>query len=289
MTAQTILITGAGSGFGRELALQLAESGRRVIAGVEIVAQVAELEEHASRRGVHLTIEKLDVTDPADRERVRGWDIDVLVNNAGISEGGSVADIPEEALRRQFEVNVIGPAALTRDVARRMARRRSGSIVFMSSVAGLSTDPFAGAYSASKHAVEALASALRAELAEFGVRVATVNPGPYLTGFNDRMFESWRRWRDEPSDRLFDYERIAFPHAQYDPAIAVRDALPVITGESAAYRTVTPAEFAAGVKEQQEGEWGRRTDGPAQRDELVQTAYNMEPGTPVAPGGANAG
>lgn len=124
-------------------------------------------------------------------------------------EGGATADIPEERLRRQFEVNVFGPVLLTQGIARRMAARHSGRIVFMSSVAGLTVDPFTGAYAGSKHAVEAFADALDQELAEFGVTVATINPGPFFTGFNDTMFETWREWRDNPADRLYDYSALA--------------------------------------------------------------------------------
>lgn len=82
----------------------------------------------------------------------------------------------------------------------------------MSSVAGLTVDPFTGAYSASKHAIEAFAIALDKELKYFGIQIATINPGPFLTGFNDRMFETWKSWRDTPEDRVFDYSQLAFPH-----------------------------------------------------------------------------
>ncbi|GGO99069.1 hypothetical protein GCM10012280_64690 [Wenjunlia tyrosinilytica] len=95
-----------------------------------------------------------------------------------MSGGGATADIPEERLRRQFEVNVFGPVLLTQGIAGQMAARRSGRIVFMSSVAGLTVDPFTGAYAGSEHAVEAFADALDQELAEFGVTVATINPAP---------------------------------------------------------------------------------------------------------------
>lgn len=214
---KTILITGAGTGFGHEVALRLAAKGFDVIAGVEIAAQVHAVTEDAKKRGVSLRVEKLDVTCEGDRQKAADWDVDILLNNAGISEGGSVADIPAENLRRQYEVNIIGPVMLTQLVLRKMVTKKKGRVVFMSSVAGLTTDPFAGAYSSSKHALEAIASALSQEVKEFGIEVATVNPGPFLTGFNDRMFETWKSWQDDPSRRLFDYSKIAFPHEQYDP------------------------------------------------------------------------
>ena len=68
---------------------------------------------------------------------------------------------------------------------------------------GLNTNPFTGIYSTSKHAVEASAETMSLELQEFGIEVATVNPGPFLTGFNDRGFETWKSWEDDSSQRLF--------------------------------------------------------------------------------------
>ncbi|MFF8564694.1 SDR family oxidoreductase [Streptomyces albidoflavus] len=278
--AGTILITGAGSGFGKEVALRLAADGHDVIAGVEIIAQVSAVRAEAQERGVDLRVEKLDVTDPGDRERALDWDVEVLLNNAGVSEGGSTVDIPAERLRRQFEVNVIGPILLTQPLARRMARRGSGRIVFMSSVAGLTVDPFTGAYAASKHAVEAFADALDQELAEFGVTVATINPGPFLTGFNDTMFETWKEWRDDPAERLFDYSALAFPHEQYDPEPVYATTVRVLLGEDRRYRHLLPEEMEPQVREQVAAEWDRQlNDG--RRPALVQEAYDIAPATPV--------
>ncbi|NHO31391.1 SDR family oxidoreductase [Acetobacter fallax] len=282
MTTGTILITGAGTGFGREVALRLAEHGHDVIAGVEIVAQIKTLQDEAKLRNAKLRVEKLDVTCPADRHKASAWNIDVLLNNAGISEGGSMVDIPAENLRRQFEVNVVGPALLTQVFARKMAARKTGKIVFMSSVAGLTADPFAGAYSASKHAIEAMASALQQELREFGVEVATINPGPFLTGFNDRMFETWKSWPDDPSERLFDYTKIAFPHEQYDPEPVFETTIGVLTGKIDTYRNVEPKDIISQQKEQLEALWTlRSTSDLGKRAGLVQKAYDIKPGTPV--------
>lgn len=249
--SQTILITGAGTGFGREIALKAAEQGAHVIAGVEIVAQIASLQEEARRRGATLQVEKLDVTDPNDHARAWTWGVDVLLNNAGISEGGSIADIPAENLRRQFEVNVFGPLLLTQGFAKQMVRKGKGKIVFMSSVAGLTVDPFTGAYAASKHAIEAFAEALHAEMLEFGVQVATVNPGPFLTGFNDRMFETWKAWRDDATARVFDYSKLDFPHEQFDPEPVIATTLKVLLDKDGPYRNVVPLDYPKQVKVQQ--------------------------------------
>ncbi|MGI4861223.1 MAG: SDR family oxidoreductase [Janthinobacterium lividum] len=279
----TVLLTGAGTGFGNEVALRLAAQGLDVIAGVEIAAQVQAVKEQAKARGVTLRVEKLDVTHEGDRRKACAWDIDVLLNNAGISEGGSMVDIPAENLRRQFEVNVIGPALLTQGIAKQMVARKKGKIVFMSSVAGLTVDPFSGAYSASKHAVEAMAEALQKELREFGIEVATVNPGPFLTGFNDRMFETWKTWEDDPSTRLFDYEKLSFPHEQYDSEPVFETTIGVITGEILTYRNVEPKEIIAQQREQLDAAWELKVDQDlGKRFELVQKAYDISPETPVA-------
>jgi short-subunit dehydrogenase len=278
----TVLVTGAGTGFGYEVSLRLAKRGLDVIAGVEVVAQVHSLEQEAKRRGVSLRVEKLDVTHEGDRLKAAEWDVDVLLNNAGISEGGATVDIPAENLRRQYEVNVVGPLMLTQLIAKKMVLKKKGKIVFMSSVAGLTADPFAGAYSSSKHAVEAIAEAMSLELREFGIEVATVNPGPFLTGFNDRMFETWKTWQDDPSTRLFDYNKLAFPHEQYDPEPVFETTIGVITGTVDTYRNVEPKEIIDQQRKQIDSAWTRKSrEGLGKRAELVQKAYDIEPGTPV--------
>src|SRR5262245_4330642 len=140
----TIFITGAGSGLNNGAALELAARGFEVIAGVEIYPQVRTLEIQAKERGVNLRIEKIDITKEGDRRRAASWDIDVLVNGAGIIEGGAIVDIPAENMLRQFEVSVFGAVLLTQGIAKKMIAKRSGKIIFMSSVVGILSGPFVG-------------------------------------------------------------------------------------------------------------------------------------------------
>ncbi|MEG0475985.1 MAG: SDR family oxidoreductase, partial [Carnobacterium sp.] len=225
MVQETFLITGAGTGFGKGIALGLAEQGEKVIAGVETMSEVSAFEKEAKEKKLDIQVEKLDVTNPADRERACTWDVDVLLNNAGISEGGSLVDIPEEHLRNQFEVNVFGPILLTQKIAKAMVKKQRGKIVFMSSVSGLMADPLSGPYGGSKFTLEAFAESLSKELQEFKVQVAVINPGPYLTGFNDREFEAWKTWQDNPEERLFDYKQLAFPYEQLDPEELIKEGI----------------------------------------------------------------
>jgi NAD(P)-dependent dehydrogenase (short-subunit alcohol dehydrogenase family) len=280
---KTALITGAGTGFGHEVAMRMAEKGFNVIAGVEIYAQVQTLKRQAATRGVSLQVEKLDVTDDGDRRKALTWNVDILVNNAGVLEGGSVVDIPALNIRREFEVNVVGPLLLTQGIAKQMVKRGKGRIVWVSSREALNVNPFTGIYSASKHAVEAIAQTMSLELQEFGIEVATINPGPFLTGFNDRGFETWRSWLDEPSERLYDYSKLAFPRAQFDPEPVYATMTAVAAGEIDTFRNLEPKSMIAETKSNMEAPSNRKvTDGLGSRPASVQKAFEMKPETPVS-------
>ncbi|MHB1252078.1 MAG: SDR family oxidoreductase [Acidimicrobiales bacterium] len=191
---KNVMITGAGSGFGKLTALALAERGHHVIATTETDEQARALREEAPQLEVH----RLDITT-RDVERVYDWTIDVLINNAGVGETGPLADIPLERLRHLFEVNVFGTLNVTQAVLRAMVANASGRIIIMSSIAGVIAAPGFGPYSMTKYALEAMGKAMRAELAPLGIDVTLVNPGPYLTGFNDRMANSMWEWFNDQS------------------------------------------------------------------------------------------
>lgn len=276
-------MTGAGTGFGHEAAMRLAEKGFDVIAAVEIWAQMQTLKRQAAERGVELRVEKLDVTDAGDRKKALAWDVEILVNNAGVGEGGSTVDIPAANVRHQFEVNVVGPLALTQGIAKQMVKRGSGRIVWVSSREGLNVNPFTGVYSASKHAIEAIAESMADELQEFGIEVATVNPGPFLTGFNDRMFQTWQSWEDDPAERLYDYSKLAFPRAQFDPEAVYATLTAVAAGEVDTYRNLEPKSMLEETKTLIMAPWERKTkDGLRTRPKKLQASFEMKPETPVS-------
>lgn len=280
---RTVLLTGAGTGFGLEASMRLAEKGFDVIAAVEIYAQVQTLKRQAAARGAKLNVEKLDVTNEGDRKKALGWNVEILVNNAGVLEGGSVLDIPGSNMRNEFEVNVIGPLLLTQGIAKQMVKRGTGRIVWVSSREGLNVNPFTGIYSASKHAVEAIAQTMALELQEFGIEVATVNPGPFLTGFNDRGFETWKSWVDDPSERLFDYSKLAFPRAQFDPEPVYATLTAVAAGEIDTFRNLEPKSMLEETKANIEAPWRRKIrDSLGTRAASLQKSFEMKPETPVS-------
>ena len=187
---KTVLITGAGSGFGRMAASQLAQRGHKVIATVLNDQQAAEL----SKAEPKLTVAKLDITK--DVTAVDKWDPDVFIANAAIGQTGPLSLIPLERLRAVFEVNVFATFAITQRVAQKMRRKRAGRIIIMSSIGGVRAGVGSGPYTMTKHAIQAFGTALRAELKMFDVDVCTINPGPYATGFNDRMAMNPGDWFD---------------------------------------------------------------------------------------------
>jgi len=191
---KNILITGAGSGFGKLSAALLSERGHLVIATTETEEQADALRAELPQ----LRVEKLDITSD-DVRKVDDWTIDVLINNAGVGETGPIADVPLDRLRRLFEVNVFGTMAITQAVLKGMVERKSGRVIIMSSIAGVLSAPAFGPYAMTKHALEAMGKAMRGELAPLGIDVTLINPGPYQTGFNDRMADSMWEWFSDKS------------------------------------------------------------------------------------------
>ena len=110
-----------------------------------------------------------------------------------------MSDVPDDRLRKVFEVNVFGTVAITQAVLPAMATQGSGRIIIMSSIAGKFAAPGFGPYAMTKHALEAMGKAMRAELAPQGIDVCLINPAPYNTGFNDRMADSMWEWFDDTS------------------------------------------------------------------------------------------
>lgn len=179
------LVTGASSGIGRAVAVAAAADGHRVFATSrhpESMEDIAGTEKLA-----------LDVTDSrsiagaVETAVAAAGRIDVLVNNAGYGQMGTVEDIPMAKWRAEYDVNVFGLIETTKAILPVMRERRSGYVVNIGSIAGRIAYPFGGAYCSSKFAIEAITDALRLELEPFGIRVVLIEPGAIRTRFNDRV------------------------------------------------------------------------------------------------------
>jgi len=221
--SKTVLITGAGSGFGLGAALELAKRGHSVIATTETDRQAAEL----AKAHPQLTVAKLDITNPKDLAKLDLYEPDVFIANAAMGQTGPLSVIPLERLRKVFEVNVFGTFAVTQRVALKMRKKKSGRILIVSSIAGVRAGVGSGPYAMTKHALQAFGTSLRAELAAFNVDVALINPGPFATGFNDRMANDPGPWFDrkkaDPEDvKVMEALVQRITVGQLDPADVVK-------------------------------------------------------------------
>ena len=185
---QTVLVTGASSGIGKETARRLVQEGYVVYAAARRVEQMRDLEDLGA------TVLKMDVTREEDivagveRIRAERGGTDVLINNAGFGLYGPVEETPLDAARYQFEVNLFGLARLTQLVIPRMREKGAGKIVNISSIGGKVYSPLGSWYYATKHALEGWSDCLRWELKRFGIDVIIIQPGLIRTEFGSVAF-----------------------------------------------------------------------------------------------------
>jgi len=180
---KTILITGAGSGFGLGLAHALHGLNHHVIA----VCQFDEQSTQFSTEGIESMV--VDVTVDKSVSQLSSLKPDVLVNNAGRGQLGQIATVKMSDVQDVFNVNVFGTLRVTQAVLPSMRERGSGRIIIVSSIAGVFSGLLSGPYSMTKHALEAMAKSLKVEEEPYGIEICKLNPGPYSTGFNDDMVE----------------------------------------------------------------------------------------------------
>ena len=185
-----VVITGASSGIGRAMAIKWAARGASLVLSARNEKALAEVARDVASAGGEAFVEAGDVTDESHRQRLitravtEKGRIDVLVNNAGRGYYAAIRDVDVAELEALFALNVIAPLRLTQ-LALGPLVTSGGTVVMVSSVAGVAVAPRMGAYAASKFALEAIAMAARAELRTLGVRVVVVRPGPVETPFRE--------------------------------------------------------------------------------------------------------
>lgn len=244
---QVWLVTGASRGMGVEFARAALDAGHAVVATGRDTDAVAE----AVGERDDLLVAKLDVTEPDDAESAtqaavdRFGRIDVLVNNAGISEKGFFEEMTIEEIKRQLEVNLFGQMYVTRAVLPVMRDQRSGHVISISSGAGLSGFAFSSAYAASKHGLEGWTDSLRDEIEPFGIDTTVVNPGFFRTtlisersmSFTDPEFDDYDERRAEQTEWWLDQGG-----QQPGDPVKLAEALVEIAGEED-----PPRRFVAGA------------------------------------------
>ncbi|MCY4305447.1 MAG: SDR family NAD(P)-dependent oxidoreductase [Aestuariivita sp.] len=210
MTRRTILITGCSSGIGEDTAYALKKKGWRVFASCRKEADCIRLRENGFDSVV---------IDYNDHDTIKGGfssvleatdgNLDALFNNGAYGCFGAVEDLPTEGLREIFENNFFGWHELTRLVIPVMRTQGHGRIIQCSSILGFVYLPWRGAYTATKHALEAMSNTLRLELRNTNIHVILLEPGPITTQFRVNsipVFERWFDWRNSPNKLKYESE-----------------------------------------------------------------------------------
>ncbi len=181
---KTVLITGASTGIGYHAALTLHQQGYRVFATARQLKDVENLKS-LGLESVQLDLCNTDSITAAVQQISAACNgkIDVLFNNGAYGQPGAVEDLPTAALRTQFETNVFGWHELTNQIIPLMRQNGFGRIIQNSSVLGLVTMKYRGAYNASKFAIEGLTDTLRLELQDSPIKVSLIEPGPIVSRF----------------------------------------------------------------------------------------------------------
>jgi len=235
-TQKAVLITGASTGIGRNIAETLAAEGHFVYAGARKQADLDELNAIKNIQAIRLDVTVQEEIDAAvETVRKSGRGLYGLVNNAGVAVIGPMIEVDEDDMQFQMDVNLFGPYRVTKAFSPLLIESK-GRITTTGSISGILSGMFAGPYSMSKHAVEGFTDSLAREMEKFGVRVSVVEPGNYNSAISDSVRrrmeqrgqtvegslfeEELQQFMDRPSDRSRykepDEVSAAVMHAMFD-------------------------------------------------------------------------
>ena len=221
----TVLITGASRGIGKAIAEIFAANGHDLfLSSRNEVTLYKAMEELQTRHpSASIKAKAFDLSDKQQAKELGSWCLkyaipDIVVNNAGLFEPGSVNNEPEDLLENQLAINLYSAYHLTRTLLPKMMERKSGHIFNMCSIASLHAYHNGGAYSISKYAMHGFSKNLREEMKPHNIKVTSIHPGAVLT-------DSWSGY-DNSSQRIMEAEDIAkmvFAASQLSPAACVED------------------------------------------------------------------
>ena len=188
--SETAVITGASSGVGESLAIQLSDAGYRVVLAARSEDKLNAIAEEIQSKGGNSLVVSTDVSQPEQinnlKERALEYgDVSVVINNAGLGKFSKVEDVAIEDWDRQLDVNLRASFLVSQAFIPGMKQRLNGTLAFMNSVAGKKGYPYSAAYVASKYGMRGLADSLREELREDNIKVISIHPGAVDTPFWD--------------------------------------------------------------------------------------------------------
>ncbi|GAE31414.1 3-oxoacyl-[acyl-carrier protein] reductase [Halalkalibacter hemicellulosilyticusJCM 9152] len=202
------IVTGASSGFGLHITIELAKAGFTVIATMRNQSKKHVLHEAIEDPQIlkRIRVTELDVTDSLSIQAFQDYiqsisPIVLFINNAGIAQAGFAEELCIDAYRQQFETNLFGVIAMTQVILPHMRTNRKGTILMMSSISGRIGFPGLSAYVASKQALEGYTESLRLELAPYNVQVAVIEPGSYQTNIWSSGLANIRTHEHSPYQR----------------------------------------------------------------------------------------
>ena len=192
---KVVIITGAASGIGRAVALELARKKAKLVLAARSTEKLYQLQIEIEQLGTECMVAPTDVRNQVCIDHLiegtvaRFGGVDILINNAGYGLWGVVEKLPMEEIRSVFETNLFGAIAAAKAVIPEMKKRGGGQIINIESVVALRSLPGAGAYCATKHALHAFSEAMRSELAPYGIHVCSFCPGITESDFSKNRIE----------------------------------------------------------------------------------------------------
>lgn len=189
---KNILITGCSTGIGYCAAVELHKAGYNVIATVRNNEDAKPLQQ----QGITTTLLELNNSQSIEdavtfTKQYFNNRIDALFNNAAFGQPGAVEDLSRDVLREQFETNVFGTQQLTNLVLKQMRQQNTGRVIYNSSVLGIISMAYRGAYNASKYALEGLADTLRQEMLDSDIKIILIEPGPIESQFRTNAMKKY--------------------------------------------------------------------------------------------------
>lgn len=207
-----VLITGAGSGLGKEAAIALAQRGHTVYATVHYDEEVEILNNYAKQSRLNIIVFKLDILLEEDRKKVLELDFDTFISNAAIGDSGSVIEVSMDRIKNCFETNLFATIELAQIVMKKNIEKKTNCrLIFISSLWGRVSVPFLAPYCGTKFALEAFVESLHSELPQLPnntLEVCLIEPGLYATGFNKINTEKKYEWMDDNSYFKPNFEKI---------------------------------------------------------------------------------
>lgn len=242
---KSILITGCSSGIGKAAAIALRDKGYQVFATARTEKDCAILNKE-NLIAVILDVASQNSIHQAYQEVVKHTEGNLygLINNAGYCQTGAIEDLSNAAIQQQFAVNLFGPIELIRLIVPLMRKQGQGRIINISSISGLISYPYAGAYCATKYALEAITDALRIELADTNIRVSLIEPGPVATNFVNKLISSQENidWKDSTHRKLYEQDKLLLPKlnrpGEVDPANIVKSIINALESKNPKIRYI---------------------------------------------------